>query len=60
MPDRPTEKPEDKPQVERKGTPPEPGRRTETDPALNNPEATPGSGMLPEIGSDDPDMQPSG
>lgn len=34
-------------------------RRTETDPALNNPDATPGSGMLPEIGGSDLNMQPS-
>ncbi|WP_449435007.1 cupin domain-containing protein [Pseudomonas putida] len=34
-------------------------RRTETDPGLNNPELTPGTGMLPEIGSDGPNAQPS-
>ena len=32
----------------------------ELDPALNNPDATPGTGMLPELGEDaDPNMQPS-
>jgi len=29
-------------------------------PGLTNDTSTPGSGMLPEIGSDDPDQQPSG
>lgn len=33
--------------------------RMETDPELNNPDSTPGSGMLPDIGSDDPNVQPS-
>jgi len=32
----------------------------ELDPALNNPDATPGTGMLPELGEDaDPNIQPS-
>ena len=30
------------------------------DPALNNPDATPGTGMLPDLGSNDPNSQPSG
>lgn len=33
--------------------------RMETDPALNNPDSTPGTGMLPDVGSDDPNVQPS-
>ena len=32
----------------------------ELDPELNNPDSTPGTGMLPELGEDDPNMQPSG
>lgn len=32
----------------------------ERDPKLNNPDATPGTGMLPPIGEDDSNMQPSG
>jgi hypothetical protein len=32
----------------------------ERDPKLNNPDATPGTGMLPPIGDDDSNMQPSG
>lgn len=32
----------------------------ERDPRLNNPDATPGTGMLPPIGDDDSNMQPSG
>ena len=35
------------------------GKRPETDPALNNPDSTPGTGMLPPIGEDDSNMQPS-
>ncbi len=32
----------------------------ELDPELNNPDATPGTGMLPELGEDaDPNVQPS-
>jgi hypothetical protein len=31
----------------------------ERDPKLNNPDATPGTGMLPPIGDDDSNMQPS-
>lgn len=31
-----------------------------SDPKLNNPDATPGTGMLPDIGSNDPNSQPSG
>lgn len=31
-----------------------------SDPDLNNPDATPGTGMLPDIGSNDPNSQPSG
>jgi hypothetical protein len=31
----------------------------ERDPKLNNPDATPGTGMLPPIGEDDSNMQPS-
>jgi hypothetical protein len=31
----------------------------EKDPKLNNPDATPGTGMLPPIGDDDSNMQPS-
>jgi hypothetical protein len=34
--------------------------RTETDPALNNPEATPGTGMLPPLGEDEGNQAPSG
>jgi quercetin dioxygenase-like cupin family protein len=41
------------------GPEPAAAHRMETDPALNNPDATPGTGMLPEIGSSDPNMQPS-
>jgi hypothetical protein len=36
-----------------------PSRLPETDPALNNPDSTPGTGMLPEIGEDDTNVQPS-
>ncbi|HEY7763484.1 MAG TPA: hypothetical protein VIB38_00725 [Aestuariivirgaceae bacterium] len=32
----------------------------ERDPKLNDPDATPGTGMLPPIGEDDSNMQPSG
>ena len=59
MADRKVEKPESAPQDDRGGTPPRAGKRIETDPALNNPDSTPGTGMLPDVGSDDPDMQPS-
>ena len=38
---------------------PKAGTRPETDPALNNPKSTPGGGMLPPIGEDDSNMQPS-
>jgi len=34
-------------------------RGVERDPKLNNPDATPGTGMLPPIGEDDSNMQPS-
>ena len=34
--------------------------RTETDPALNNPDATPGTGMLPPLGEDESNQAPSG
>lgn len=34
-------------------------RLPETDPALNNPDSTPGTGMLPDIGEDDTNVQPS-
>jgi hypothetical protein len=34
--------------------------RTETDPALNNPDATPGTGMLPPLGEDEGNQAPSG
>ena len=38
-----------------------PSKLPEQDPALNNPDSTPGTGMLPEVGDelDDSDMQPS-
>jgi malto-oligosyltrehalose trehalohydrolase len=36
-----------------------PSTRLETDPSLNNPDATAGTGMLPPIGLNDPNMQPS-
>lgn len=36
-----------------------PSRLPETDPALNNPDSTPGTGMLPEVGEDDTNVQPS-
>ncbi|WP_309083437.1 cupin domain-containing protein [Chelativorans sp.] len=39
--------------------PPNAHRRTETDPELNNADSTPGTGMLPELGSNDPNSQPS-
>jgi hypothetical protein len=35
-------------------------QRTETDPALNNPDATPGTGMLPPLGEDEGNQAPSG
>ncbi|WP_067334295.1 cupin domain-containing protein [Stappia indica] len=35
-------------------------RQFGNDPELNNPDATPGTGMLPDLGSDDPNAQPSG
>ena len=31
----------------------------EIDPKLNNPDSTPGTGMLPPLGGDDTNMQPS-
>ena len=31
----------------------------ETDPKLNNPDSTPGTGMLPPVGGEDTNMQPS-
>ncbi|MFP5078459.1 hypothetical protein ACLE20_14210 [Rhizobium sp. YIM 134829] len=34
--------------------------RTETDPRRNNADSTPGTGMLPELGSDDDNVSPSG
>ena len=34
--------------------------RTETDPDLNNPDATPGTGMLPPIGRKEGNEAPSG
>lgn len=34
--------------------------RTETNPALNNPDATPGTGMLPPLGDDEGNQAPSG
>ncbi len=34
--------------------------RSETDPRRNNADSTPGTGMLPELGSEDPNAQPSG
>jgi hypothetical protein len=36
-----------------------PSRLPETDPALNNPDSTPGTGMLPSVGEDDTNVQPS-
>ena len=30
------------------------------DPELTNPDATPGTGMLPDVGSNDPNSSPSG
>lgn len=31
-----------------------------SDPKLTNPDATPGTGMLPDVGSNDPNSTPSG
>ncbi|WP_067216191.1 cupin domain-containing protein [Stappia indica] len=35
-------------------------RQLGNDPELGNPDATPGTGMLPDLGSNDPNTQPSG
>ena len=35
-------------------------RRIESDPALNNPDATPGTGMLPPLDEEDTNPAPSG
>ncbi len=37
-----------------------PGAGPHARPDLTNADATPGTGMLPDIGSDDPNQQPSG
>jgi hypothetical protein len=46
---------------EKKDKPPQSGqvRGVERDPRLNDPDATPGTGMLPPIGDDESNMQPS-
>jgi hypothetical protein len=40
--------------------PPAASKPPELDPALNNPDSTPGTGMLPDLGDEEPNMQPSG
>jgi hypothetical protein len=49
----------EKPEKKDRGARPDQAQGVERDPKLNDPDATPGTGMLPPIGEDDSNMQPS-